>query len=307
MYLVVQVSIYETFSKRLKKRERVEQTDVYQYDNLPEPLRVQITHIWRGMFGYHHVLWGVIHDTLAREIGVFHLRKNQHAENDTKCIEFLLTASTLEALDIIELSFVIISNISNFADWSYLRSMEQQPDDAIDELNYRFREHGVGYQFENGEILRVDSQYIHAEIVKPAIHLLNAAGFEGALEEFLKAHEHYRKGRIGEAMSEALKSFESTMKAICDNNGWSYKDGNAKTLIKVVLDNKLIPKYMETHLSGLRSSLEAGLPTLRNKNSGHGQGIFTAKVPSYFAGYALHLAATNILFLVEAHKALNSD
>jgi hypothetical protein len=130
--------------------------------------------------------------------------------------------------------------------------------------------------------------------------------FTGASDEFLKAHEHYRKGRKGEAMTEALKAFESTMKAICDENGWSYPgNATAKTLVKAVLDNGVVPKYMETHLSGLRNTLEAGLPTVRNKNSGHGQGLLRRDVPDYFAGYALHLAATNIVFLVEAHQALN--
>ena len=66
-----------------------------------------------------------------------------------------------------------------------------------------------------------------------------------------------------------------------------------------------MPSYMETHLAGLRNTLEAGLPTLRNKNSGHGQGIRAKNILEYFAGYALHLAATNIVFLVQAHEALN--
>lgn len=154
--------------------------------------------------------------------------------------------------------------------------------------------------------MRVDSQYVHAEAVKPAISLLHTAGFEGASEEFLDAHEHYRSGEYADAMSDALKAFESAMKAICDENGWSYSGGaTAKALIKNVLDNGLVPKYMETHLSGLRNTLEAGLPTVRNKNSGHGQGLLAKKVPDYFAGYALHLAATNIVFLVQAHQALN--
>jgi hypothetical protein len=62
--------------------------------------------------------------------------------------------------------------------------------------------------------------------------------------DLLKAHEHYRKGRNGEAMVGALKDFESTMKAICDKNGWSYDGGaTAKTLVKTVLDNGLVPKY----------------------------------------------------------------
>ncbi len=178
--------------------------------------------------------------------------------------------------------------------------------DAIEELNYRLKDHRVGYQFEGGEIVRVDSQYIHAEAVKPAISLLNTAGFDGALEEFLNAHEHYRKGKMKEAMSDALKAFESTMKAVCNENGWSYPgNATAKTLINTVLDNGLVPSYMQTHLAGLHTSLVAGLPTVRNKNSGHGQGIFAKQVPDYLAGYALHLAATNIVFLVEAHQALN--
>jgi hypothetical protein len=47
------VGIYETFSKRLRKREQAGQPDVYQYNELPEPLRVQIVYILRGMFGHH--------------------------------------------------------------------------------------------------------------------------------------------------------------------------------------------------------------------------------------------------------------
>ena len=72
------------------------------------------------------------------------------------------------------------------------------------------------------------------------------------------------------------------------------------------LPHGLVPKkYIETHLAGVRSTLEAGLPTVRKKLGGQGQGKEPRKVPDYFAGYALHLAATNIVFLVEAHEALN--
>ncbi len=45
------VGIYETFSKRLKKRERAGQPDVYQYDELPGELRVQINHVWNSSIG----------------------------------------------------------------------------------------------------------------------------------------------------------------------------------------------------------------------------------------------------------------
>lgn len=35
--------------------------------------------------------------------------------------------------------------------------IEQSADDAVNEINYRLREDGLGYQYESGQILRVDS------------------------------------------------------------------------------------------------------------------------------------------------------
>ncbi len=77
----------------------------------------------------------------------------------------------------------------------------------------------------------------------------------------------------------------------------------AKDLIKVIFDNELVPRYLETYFSGMRQMLEAGLPTVRNKTSGHGQGPMPVDVPGHVAAYALHMAATNIVMLVEAHRA----
>jgi len=313
------MGVYETFSKRLKKREQAGKPDVYQYNDIPKKLRVQIVHIWNDSIGQAvlrtsgrrttgpYTVWELIHNQLAKEMGVLYLGDRPHADPKERCELFLFNANTDEALDLIELSFRAILALPQIVDESALRAFtSQNPGEAINELNHRFRENGVGYQFEAGEIVRVDSQYIHAQAVKPAIALLNSSDFEGASDEFLKAHEHYRNGRNGEAMSDAHKAFESTMKAICDKNGWTYRENDtAKTLIKIVLDSEIVPKYMETHLAGLRNTLEAGLPTVRNKNSGHGQGLLTRKIPDHLAGYALHLAATNIVFLVEAHNALN--
>jgi hypothetical protein len=86
--------------------------------------------------------------------------------------------------------------------WDYQAS--ERADAAIAELNARFQEHGVGYAFEGGEIIRVDSQLLHAEAVKPALILLGAPEHAGAQAEFLTAHEHYRHGREKEALAKAL-------------------------------------------------------------------------------------------------------
>ena len=169
------------------------------------------------------------------------------------------------------------------------------------ELNFRLTEAGVGYQFEQGQVLRVDSQLVHSDAVKPALALLSDARFQGPHQEFLHAHELYRTAKPGDhkaledAIAAALKAFESTMKVICDLNKWPY-DANATAapLVQTVIKNGLVPQY-------LQSSLE-GLATLSNRTSRHGQGSRVRNMPPYFAAYALHLAASNILMLVEAFK-----
>jgi hypothetical protein len=313
------MGIYETFSKRQKKRERKAQLDVYQYETLPEAFRIQVAHIWKTALGPYvepdpygfrspgptsNIYWRQIHSTLAREKGVFNLAAGKDAF--VQCEHYLLSADTDGALDIIELSFRVIDyTIRELGDYDRSeRRITQLPDDAIQELNHRFQEHGIGYQYLHGEVVRVDSQYIHAEVVKPAISLLQEAGFRGPSDEFLDAHDHYRKGNYKEAIAGALKAFESTMKAICDARKWPYSaSATAKPLIDVLLKNGLIPTYLESHFAGLRAAMESGLPTVRDKtSSAHGQGAEPVTIPGHMAGYALHLAAADIVFLVEAHK-----
>jgi hypothetical protein len=154
----------------------------------------------------------------------------------------------------------------------------------------------------SNQIIRIDSDFLHAEAVKPSLTILRGSEFQGANEELLRAHEHYRHGRYQESLIYSLKAFESTMKCICKLRGWATdpKD-TAKKLIAVCLDNSLIPRCLESQLAALRTLLESGIPTIRNKYGGHGQGPEPQEVPEYFARYALNLTATSILFLVEAH------
>lgn len=299
------MGVFDLFSQRERRRKMAGKQDVYRYDTIPEPLRVQIIHIWNTAIGHDKNLWKIVYDALIREMGVFFLGTPRE-EPPVQCREFLLKAGTDEALDIIEATFRLVDRV--IRDWHPFQreriGITQDPVDAIDELNFRFREHGVGYQFEGGELIRLDSQYIHSESVVPAITLLRHERFRGAEEEFLKAHHHYREGRYKEAVVEALKAFESTMKCICDARRWSYQPtAQAKNLIEILLNNELIPAALTSHFTSLRSVLEAGLPTVRNRTSGHGQGAEPVALPSYLASYALHLAAVNIVFLVEAHQA----
>lgn len=305
-----EMSVFDLFSKR-QKRARGEVPDVYSYKELPNPLRVQIVHIIRDAIGQSYgsaspanKAYEFIHGTLCREYGVFKLVEYSNTKEEAVLNFFLQEKSTERALDVIELSFAYIANvIAANVHYEFHTPVKLAPEEAVLELNQRFKEHGIGYQFEAGEILRVDSEFLHSHAVKPTLAVLHDANFKGANEEFLAAHEHYRHQRFKECFVETLKSFESTMKTICHLRKWPIKTGDtAKNLIATCLDKGLIPPYIDSQFSSIRSLLESGVPTLRNKNGGHGQGSTPVDVPEYLARYALNLTATTILFLVEAHQ-----
>ena len=305
------MAVANLFSKR-QKALRNQAPDVYQYDVIPIELRTQVVHILRDLFGYAGdydfngclKTFQQINDTLCREYGVFHL-SNIRGLVDQQVVDFLINhADHEQAIDMIEVSlraakYRILSNSLG------PQISRERFEGAIAEVNTRFRESGIGYQYESGEMIRVDSQLIHAVIVKPTLTLLHAKEYAGANAEFLKALEHYRKGDTKECLNECLKGFESTMKAICKKRGWGFKESDtASTLIDICYKNGLIPALIQSHIGAVRSALESGIPTIRNKLSGHGQGTTITTVPLHYASYMLHLTATTIQFLVESEKAM---
>ncbi len=64
-------------------------------------------------------------------------------------------------------------------------------------------------------------------------------------------------------MNECLKTFESCIKAICIEAVGLQRNDTINRLIEIVFDQGLVPAFMQSHFSGLRSTLEAGVPTAR--------------------------------------------
>ncbi len=296
---------------------RGEVPDVYIYDKIPEKLRIQVLQIIYEVLGsqadyydrhYRHNIvevYGSIVTTLRRELGVFTLLNTSHNDYHAELTYFLRHIKDeeqfLSALEIICESIETVASKFDYRRESYAQDITK---DAILEINFRFKEHGIGYEYD-GEIIRIDSELVHAEVIKPALSLLRDANYKGAEEEFLKGFEYYRKGNNKDALVYALKALESTMKSIFDKRGWSYvKTDPASKLIKVCFDNHLIPQFWESHFSALRSTLEAGVPTVRNKLGGHGQGTSPVKVPNHISAYSLHMAASAIVFLVQSEKEM---
>lgn len=307
--------IFDLFSKR-QKRLRGEVPDVYQYEDFPIEFRRQVTMIsmdvigtekWTRYYGLQGSsemttnIYERINTTLCKEYGLFELTKSSRTNSEAIFEYFLNCKNHEHCLDIIELLALSIYQIRDH--YSY----GSQALDAIEEINQRFKEHGIGYQFEPeaNEIIRVDSQFIHSEVVKPVLKLLTANKlYQGANDEFLSAHDHYRHGKYKECLNDCLKAFESFLKAIHEKHGWEY-DKNKDTAQKLVqgcINNGLIPEYLLSQYQSLGNLLKSGLPTTRNRESGHGQGTEIKEVPEHLASYVLHLTATNLLFLSKCEE-----
>lgn len=246
------------------------------------------------------------YNILCKELGVFELNKDDTYLGSTvsylqNISKYFLTEKNIEkALSVIEL---MIRFTKIFAD-QYPRGIDIS--DIIEELNQRFREHGVGYQYENGQIIRTDSEFIHVEAVKPALQLLSNPTYKGAQEEFLKAHEHYRHSRYDAALTDCLKAFESTMKIIIHKRSWVCdKNATSKKLIDCCLSNELIPKFWTDQFNSLSNILTSSIGTPRNKLSGHGKGNDEIVVPEHLIQYVLHMTASTIVFLIKAEESLD--
>ena len=313
---VTHVPVFKTFAKRKKEAENAGKPVTYRYGYLPHQFKVQVVHILRGpvsnaLYNY----WHEIHDILVREMGVFELvKKNpRRKENvETICHRFILEGFDVDqVLSLIELAFLTIDKAirKEIAQApSYRTGVRIDIDEILKELNYRFQEHAIGYQYAGGQIVEVNSQFLHSETVEPTIALLYETGFEGALQEFMTAHKYYRERNYKDAIANASHAFESTMRTICDIRGWAYQpNATSSKLIDILFDNDLVTTEMKSHFTSLRGTLASGVPAIRNKGGqgGHGQGSTPIEVPDHIAAYALHLTASNIVFLVESHKALD--
>ena len=273
---------------------------------------------------------------LCREYGVEYLAKTPTRPNfnDVSVLNiiqihnFIETESIVERiLDLIELFFRELQNfilsyvipyiekhsgfnigtlyITNDNKIELIKKLNKILDEAIKELNVRFLEHGIGYQYESGKIIRIDSKYTYEEMVKPALGLLHRNGYKGAEAEFLKAHEYFRKGYNASVLNECLKAFESTLKTICDKRSWEYDKSTSKNLIEICFKNNLIHNFLQDEYNSLINLLKSGVPMLRNKLSAHGQGSEELPpIPDYYAAYMIHMTASNIIFLIEAENKL---
>ena len=138
------MSVLDIFSKR-QKALRGESPDVYHYNIIPDPLKVQVIHIWRETLGterdYKNAYLGtkkgyeLIVEVLCREYGLFVLpgkRTFGYRHYLEELSNFLLQEQDYEkALDVIDLSFRVINRMTRT--WNYLNrnNADEFADNAI--------------------------------------------------------------------------------------------------------------------------------------------------------------------------------
>lgn len=305
--------IFSTFSNRNRPAP-----GKLTYDSLPEELRHHCLRIVGQALERRDALLGRLDRVLQTEHPVPSFAEQRATEQESYEFQFsnapdfhvycIKDGDFDEAMDAIEVAAFFINTEMRK---EYTSGSDERAEAALEEMNARFTQHGVGYQFskDQGRFVRVDSTFTHVEVTQPAMSLLTEKGFEGAAQEFQKAHEHYRlmtrdpeAGK--DAIAWAVKAVESTAKSIMDARAWPYEKGDTiKKLMEKVFTNGLVPSDLDSYFGGLRSALSSGLPTIANRKARHGQGATPKPIEEHMVTLGMHLAASTIRFMVEAHKA----
>lgn len=306
------MATFPTYSKSKKSN-----VDVYVYDDIPLKLKNQIFHTINDYLSQKNYsredrqsIISVVYKEICKEFGLKRLENNVLGTmNRFEEIQFFFDSlsDVDEVLDVVVIFLYYLKELEKAAhSSSHFFHLNYTANKAYEDINARFKENGIGYQYLNGKIIKIDNQLLHADIIAPVLLLLTGQEYENINDEYIKAHEHFRFHRNQECLNECLKSFETTMKIICTKNNWSYdKNDTSKKLINILLTNKFLPMYQETFLSTLRQLLESSIPTIRNKNSAHGQGTEKKFVSNEVASFMLNMTGSTIKFLIETQAASN--
>jgi len=279
--------------------------DIFEYDIISSPFRCQLQTIIKSTikeYDPRDEFYSKIVDGFLYELGRDNLNEYTTFKYDDIYSFISETSSTGELLDFVDYFIYFLD--SAIKEEIAFCEMRGELEKTVKEINYRLMINNLGYELINFQLQRIDNKVLHQEIVKPALSLISDDRFSGANDEMRSAYTKRREGDNKGAIVEACKAFESTMKTICIIQGYPYAPtAQAKALLDTLKINGYFPTYLEAHMNGIRTTIETGLPTVRNRTSAHGQGQEIVSLPDAYVDYAINLLATNIVFLV---KLLNA-
>jgi hypothetical protein len=274
--------VFESHAERQRRQNRG-QPEVYVYDKAPAQLRHQISvALLEGIGTYNltdpyyagdvadnmiaYDCWKEIDRACRKEVFPYlkYVDDNDNPMNRVSAaINDIIEID--EWISVVEICCKIMSMLIDKERIHADRTTSDAAEGALAEINRRFEQHKVGYQFENGWIIRKDSELVYAEIIKPALVLLTAPEFVKANQDFMTAHAHYRAGTFKDAVTAANRAFESMLKAICDLEHWTYGSGDtAVLLVSVVNTNGLFTHDFGASLTACVANAKSW-PSYRSK------------------------------------------
>ena len=161
--------IHDLYSKLNK-----EPSDIFIFSLTPK-FRIQAVHIWNDFFNQLEATqcnstWEAIHNHICREHGHKTLLEGGFGiryKDSYKVSEYFENNSnTVECLDVIQIVLRFILQVPirfNLYDLRYT------PEQAIADFNTRFLENGIGFEFQNRLIIKVDNKLLHKEIIIPTL------------------------------------------------------------------------------------------------------------------------------------------
>jgi len=163
------------------------------------------------------------------------------------------------------------------------------------DLNDAFAMNRSPWRFVNGEAILVDSEYLHAEVQAKTLRLLKSGRAFGALQEFQEAIQDLQAGETKDAIIKAHKSVESVMKVALETK----EHLTFGRLLSDLIKSSIIPDYYEEFFKHFEK-LALGAVKERNRpGRGHGQGPEITSVSRSLAEFAINLAGSINLFIIQ--------
>ncbi len=178
---------------------------------------------------------------------------------------------------------------------AWLDQDNEQRDRCECELNDLLAINNSPWRFINGFAVLLDSAYLHREVQAQTVRLLRDSHALGAMEEFQSALQDLQAGDTNDAVVKAHKSVESVMKVVLGKSGHVTFGALLSGLIK----SNILPKYYEEFLVHFEKLALGAVKERNQPGRGHGQGLSVEIVPRCLAVFAINLAGSINVFLIE--------
>lgn len=293
---------YKPFFRR-EAEANGEIPDVWTYDNLPKNVRVQIWQTFMDSYARRYA--EEICKILRHELGVETLTYQTYWSFDDKWdYEDELRDCFFADITNARLAFSIVEYISIF-----IKSLNTQDSKKeINEINYRLKEARIGYEFNTDAnmLIKKSDEAVYKLSIEPAFHLLSDLKFKESIDNFAKAFSDYQSGTtkdLENAITNALKALESTIKNICKLKGYEFNEEKPlKDQVAVLKNKKFLPEKYSNYFDKI-TDLIIAVAAPRNKTAGHGQSDEAADtVDEKLVEFVLAQVASVIVFLTKNLK-----